>query len=103
RTEELCLLLTEEPRGFRIDCALTETDVGQSLLAGEQAGEGLFLDEPPLDEDLAEAAPGPNALFEGVLDHLRGQESRPEDQRAERRIRSFSQWSAHLPQFSPAF
>ena len=100
RAEEPRLILAQEPRRLGIDQLGAQADERKPLLAGEETREVLFLQKAALDEDLAEPPTRLHALFEGVFDRFRGQESSAEDQGSKGGVRTFSQRSAHRPQFT---
>ena len=100
RAEEPRLILAQEPRRLGIDRLSAQVDERKPLLAGQETREVLFLQKAALDEDLAEPPTRLHALFEGVFDRFRGQESSAEDQGSKGGVRTFSQRSAHRPQFT---
>ena len=100
RAEEPRLILAQEPRRLGIDRLGAQADERKPLLAGQETREVLFLQKAALDEDLAEPPTRLHALFEGVFDRFRGQESSAEDQGSKGGVRTFSQRSAHRPQFT---
>ena len=100
RAEEPRLILAQEPRRLGIDRLSAQADERKPLLAGQETREVLFLEKAALDEDLAQPPTRLHALFEGVFDRFRGQESSAEDQGSKGGVRTFSQRSAHRPQFT---
>ena len=93
--EETRLLLREEGRRGRIDDLFPEGHELEALLPGEEPSQVDLGDQAALGEDLAKTLTGLDALLERALDRLGGQEAGPEDQRAQRRVGTLTQWSAH--------
>ena len=56
----------------RVDLELREVDGGDAVLLAEERGDLLVLDEPQLDEVVAELAPVGLLMVQGLLELLRG-------------------------------
>ena len=56
----------------RVDLELREVDGGDAVLLAEERGDLLVLDEPHLDEVVAELAPVGLLMVQGLLQLLRG-------------------------------